>query len=254
MHLPDYTFLCDIARQAGKEIMGFYPPRPDQIDQKSDQSPVTLADKAADRIILDALQARYPHVACVTEEQAETHTAQTGAFFLVDPLDGTKEFIHARGDFTVNIAYLEAGTPLMGVIYMPVKDQLYFTTAAQEAFVQEAHGAVRRISADMCDPDAPVRVVASRSHMDAKTKEFLTSYTVSEQKSAGSSLKFATVAEGQADIYPRFGPTMEWDIAAGDAILRAAGGMVIDWNTQEPMCYGKPDFRNGPFVAFGQRG
>lgn len=240
--------------EAGRVIMEVYG-RPDVgVREKADTSPVTEADEAADAIIYAGLKEAFPDFPIVTEEQAATHDIDVKSFLIVDPLDGTKEFIKRRGDFTVNIALVEDGTPTLGVVYAPAKGRMFFTPAEGGA-VEEAGmfdpatvGPTKPIK--VSDPDAnALRVVASKSHRDQATDDYIARYNVVDMVSAGSSLKFCLVAAGEADFYPRLGPTMEWDTAAGHAVLAAAGGIVLDKATHEPLVYGKEGFRNPFFLA-----
>lgn len=243
-----------LAIEAGAAIMAIYE-RPDMdVREKSDASPVTEADEAADRIISAGLRAAFPDIALVTEEQAASHDLQASRFFIVDPLDGTKEFIKRRGDFTVNIALVEDGVPVQGVVYAPAKGRMFHTLAEggaveeQGAFDPEATGAT--VPLQMRSPDAgALIVVASKSHRDAATDAYIARYTVADMRSAGSSLKFCLLAAGEADFYPRLGRTMEWDTAAGHAVLAAAGGEVLDFDTHAPLRYGKPGYANPFFIA-----
>ncbi|MDH3264773.1 MAG: 3'(2'),5'-bisphosphate nucleotidase CysQ, partial [Paracoccaceae bacterium] len=219
-----------LALEAGERIMAIYGAPDFEVRAKSDASPVTEADEAADRLIAEGLRATFPDVLLVTEEQAATHTDRAARFLIVDPLDGTKEFVQRRGDFTVNIAYVENGVPVRGLVYAPAKGRLFYTTADGRAVEEDAPfgaepGVLRPISVARPDNGA-LRVVASKSHRDAATDAYIARYSVADFKSAGSSLKFCLVAAGEADLYPRLGRTMEWDTAAGDAVLRAAGGQV----------------------------
>jgi len=245
--------LRDLALAAGAEIMA-HRAAGVSVERKSDRSPVTDADRAADALISAGLARAFPDIPCVTEEAAESHAVRAPQFFIVDPLDGTREFIRGDGDFTVNIALIDGGVPVAGVIFAPVRRRLFYTTATGGA-VEEAPGpgggwpGTRRPMRVARPDPAGVRVVASRSHRDPETEAFIVRFDVAAVASAGSSLKFCLVAAGEADLYPRFGPTMEWDIAAGDAILRAAGGQLIDLRTRAPMAYGKPGWLNGPFAA-----
>jgi 3'(2'), 5'-bisphosphate nucleotidase len=243
-----------LAIEAGAEIMKFYEGESLEVEAKADESPVTAADKAADAVIWKGLSAAFPDIAVVTEEKASSHRTQAAEFFIVDPLDGTKEFIQKRGDFTVNIALVRNGTPVLGVVYAPAKGRLFYTSAAGGAV--EEHGVhdpatpgpVSSISAGT--PGAGgLAVVASKSHRDAATEAYIARYDVSDFKSAGSSLKFCLVATGEAVLYPRLGRTMEWDTAAGDAVLRAAGGQVVRFDDHTPLQYGKPGFENPFFIA-----
>ncbi|MCR9150845.1 MAG: 3'(2'),5'-bisphosphate nucleotidase CysQ [Rhodobacteraceae bacterium] len=244
-----------LALEAGDAIMEIYDSGDLGTRAKDDASPVTLADEAADRLIAAGLRAAFPDVALVTEEQAATHSARAATFLIVDPLDGTKEFVQRRGDFTVNIAYVENGVPLRGVVYAPAKGRLFYTTAdgraVEEAgpFDRETPGDRRPITVSTPDNRA-LMVVASKSHRDAATDDYIAKYAVRDMTSAGSSLKFCLVATGEADLYPRLGRTMEWDTAAGDAVLRGAGGEVVRFDDHTALSYGKPGFENPFFIAF----
>jgi 3'(2'), 5'-bisphosphate nucleotidase len=189
-------------------------------------------------------------VPVVAEEQAAAgRISQVGSrFFLVDPVDGTKEFVKRGGEFTVNIGEIVDSEPAGGVVLAPAIGRLFVGAAGEGAF-ELSNGALRDIACRAPAPDGLV-AVSSRSHPDAKTDELLKSMPIKGHTNAGSSLKFCLVAAGEADIYPRAGTTMEWDTAAGHAVLRAAGGTVTNWDGS-PFLYGKPDFRNGPFIARG---
>ncbi len=246
--------LRGLALEAGAAIMEIYQ-RPDfEVRTKSDASPLTEADEAADRIISAGLRARFPEIALVTEEQVESHALQAMRFFIVDPLDGTKEFVQRRGDFTVNIALVEDGVPVQGVVYAPAKGRMFYTRAdgsaveEQGPFTSAQPGAVTPLVMRAPDPEALV-VVASKSHRDAATDTYIARYKVADMRSAGSSLKFCLLAAGEADFYPRLGRTMEWDTAAGHAVLRGAGGEVLDFHTHAPLRYGKPGYANPFFIA-----
>lgn len=243
-----------LALEAGTAIMGVYE-RPDfDVQVKSDDSPVTEADELADRIIRDGLRDAFPDMLVVTEETKASHGKTASRFFIVDPLDGTKEFIRRRGDFTVNIAFVEDGVPLRGVVYAPAKGRLFYTLADGQSveekppFHGEEPGPVQPISVSKPDNDA-LMVVASKSHRDQATDDYIGMYSVRDMTSAGSSLKFCLVATGEADLYPRLGPTMEWDTAAGDAVLRGAGGHVVFFDGHAPFHYGKAAYRNPFFIA-----
>ena len=244
--------LTRLAREAGQAIMAVYD-RPDfAVSTKADASPVTEADLAADRIIVAGLEAAWPGIPVVTEERAESHDLGIGAtHFLVDPLDGTKEFVNRRGDFTVNIALIEEGRPVAGVVFAPAVGRLFRTQAGGGAVEVLADG--RAVPLAVADADnAALRVVASKSHRDAATDAYIARYAVGAFKSAGSSLKFCLLAAGEADLYPRLGRTMEWDTAAADAVLRAAGGQVVTFEGRKPLDYGKIDRANPFFIAYGR--
>jgi 3'(2'), 5'-bisphosphate nucleotidase len=242
--------LCEIAREAGAAILKVYASE-FEVRRKSDRSPVTDADLIAEGIIVSALSRLMPSVPVVSEEDADGQVAPpAGArFWLVDPLDGTREFVRRNGEFTVNIALVEAGSPLLGVIYAPAKEVLYFGAAPTGAF-EERDGERRRIACSRPPVDG-LRVITSRSSADnAPWRTLLGGRRVASCATMGSSLKFGVLASGQADIYPRIGRTSEWDTAAGHAIVAAAGGRVTDAEGVE-LSYGKPGFRNPSFVASG---
>jgi 3'(2'),5'-bisphosphate nucleotidase len=250
--------LAEIALAAGPSVMEEYA-KAGAAREKADGSPVTAADERAEAILLERLAAFAPGVAVVAEEACAAGAALVSPrrFFLVDPLDGTREFLARNGEFTVNIGLIEDGRPVAGAVYAPALGEVWF--GGVRAFSAEA-----RLGRPLSDEQTPLAVrpasarlaaLASRSHSDAATEAFLTRLNVAERLSAGSSLKFCRVAEGVADIYPRFGPTMEWDTAAADAVLRAAGGMTLGLDGR-PLRYGKLDLglRNAGFLALGDVG
>lgn len=251
----DKTALLDrivaIARDAGTVILPYY--RADTaVDDKADGSPVTAADRAAEVVILAALKALTPEIPVVAEESAEAGRipdVSGGRFWLVDPLDGTKEFINRRDDFTVNIGLIENGTPVLGVVLTPVDGMAWAGVVGGGAWEEDGAGNRRPIAVRRPDP-AGVTVVASKSHRNPELEDYIATLTVTESVSRGSALKFCLVARGEADIYPRTGPTMEWDTAAGHAVLLAAGGSLTTFDGK-PFLYSKPDFRNGHFIARG---
>lgn len=223
---------------------------------KADGSPVTAADLASDEIIRDCLHRNIPDLPVVTEETC-TGAAPLNAhrFVLVDPLDGTKEFIQGKEEFTVNIALIEAGSPVAGAVYAPALRQLYL--GGTNAYKLDTHANDGTLSFSKMHsisvrpaPSQGWRAVVSRSHLDATTKTWVECYGITDLRPSGSSLKFCVIAEGEADIYPCFAPTMEWDTAAGHTVLLAAGGAVTDLDGR-PMHYGKPNYRNGEFIAWG---
>jgi 3'(2'), 5'-bisphosphate nucleotidase len=229
-----------------------------EVHTKADDSPVTIADHIAEEIILRQLASHAPGTVVVAEEQAAAGLVPqlTAEFFLVDPLDGTKEFVHKRGEFTVNIALIRGAAPALGVVYAPASGQLFAANVAAGQALRatlDPHHPLLTTLAPMrvrAVPAAGVTAVASRSHRTPETDAYLAHYTVADLVSVGSSLKFCMVAAGEADLYPRLGPTMEWDTAAGHAVLVAAGGRVLGPDGQ-PLRYGKPQFRNPWFVASG---
>lgn len=245
-----------IAIAAGRLILEIYDTDFD-VETKSDKSPVTEADQRAETLILAGLQKLCPTVPVVAEEEAAAGNIPevSDRFILVDPLDGTREFVNKNGEFTVNIALVEQGVPTVGVVYAPAKGRLFWTAGPGQAFEASLDGRTDTTYADPMPisvnqqdhPDGLV-VVASRSHRDHKTDELLNHYKVRDMKAAGSSLKFCLVATGEADLYPRHGRTMEWDTAAGQAVLLGAGGVVNDLHGK-PLLYGKNEFENPFFIA-----
>ena len=254
----DFERLTKVMRKAalvaGDAIMEIYAADDFDVRAKSDDSPVTAADEAADVIISAALRSAFPDVALVTEEQSASHDVEARSFFIVDPLDGTKEFVQRRGDFTVNIAYVVDGVPVRGIVYAPARDRLFYTDANGQSveehgpFDKDKIGNVMAISVSQPD-NAALMVVASKSHRDQATDDYIGKYQVRDMTSAGSSLKFCLVATGEADLYPRLGRTMEWDTAAGHAVLSGAGGVVVRFDDHTPLTYGKPGYENPFFIA-----
>ena len=237
-----------LALEAGDKIMEIYARDTFEVRSKADDSPVTEADEAADALISAGLRAAFPDIALVTEEQADSHSVSADRFFIVDPLDGTKEFVHRRGDFTVNIALVENGTPVLGVVFAPAKKRLFYTDATGQTVEESQDGTIKPLHVSAPDNNALI-VVASKSHRDAATDEYINKYKVSDSAAAGSSLKFCLVAAGEADLYPRLGRTMEWDTAAGHAVLLGAGGKVVRFDDHTPLKYGKPIYENPFFIA-----
>jgi len=243
-----------LALRAGDRIMEIYGSEDFAVRTKSDDSPVTLADEAADAIISAGLRREFPQVTLVTEEQAASHAQKAASFLIVDPLDGTKEFIKRRGDFTVNIAYVENGVPVRGVVYAPAKGRLFYTDAHGRSveetgvFDKATVGTLKPIRVSTPDNSALI-VVASKSHRDQATDDYIAKYATADMTGAGSSLKFCLVATGEADLYPRLGRTMEWDTAAGHAVLAGAGGQVVRFDDHTPLSYGKPGYENPFFIA-----
>jgi len=245
--------LTALVRAAGQEVMARYPDAADAPCVKADGSPVTAADLAADAILVAGLARAYPDIPVVTEERAATHDmglggAPGGAHFLVDPLDGTREFIARRDEFTVNVALIERGAPVAGVVFAPAQGRLFRTDHAGGAREERDDGRPRPIRVAAPGPEG-LRVVVSRSHRDAATNAYIARCRTASVTGTGSSLKFCLIAAGEADLYPRFGRTMEWDTAAGQAVLRAAGGVVERIDGGGPLRYGKHGRENPDFVA-----
>jgi len=245
--------MVEIARSAGALIMRHYAGDSER-RHKADKSPVTAADEEAEILILEALHLAAPGIPVIAEESAAAGKLPDiagGVFLLVDPLDGTKEFLNKNGEFTVNIALIERGTPTAGVVFAPAVGRLFWGSAAG-AF-EEANGQTRQIQT-RATPKGGMTAIASRSHRDRLTDEYLAHYPIANLIAAGSSLKFCVIAAGEADLYPRHGPTMEWDTAAGDAVLRAAGGRVTRLDGKTPLTYGnaRERYQNPSFVAWGR--
>jgi len=245
-----------IALRAGQAIMKVRPAAASNPHTKSDGSPVTAADLASDEIIRHALAGDLPGVPVITEESCAAATVNDAErFILVDPLDGTREFIKGSEEFTVNIALIERGTPVAGAVYAPALRRLYVGGAnahrleVASADAEPKFDGMKPIRVRRPPPEG-WHVAVSRSHLDPDTQQWIDRHRVAELRPAGSSLKFCAVAEGEADVYPRLGPTMEWDTAAGHAVLCAAGGRVTDPDGR-PITYGKPGYRNGYFIAWG---
>ena len=221
---------------------------PAGVREKHDRSPVTLADEVAHGIILEGLHGLDPATPIISEEdEAASFATRSGwrRFWLVDPLDGTKEFIKHRAEFTVNIALVEDGEPVLGVVLAPALNLLYWAVKGEGAWREENGGGPQRIYSDTPTAGMPLTVVESLSHPSPELEAYLQTIPVARRVKAGSSLKFCWVAEGRADIYPRLGPTMEWDVAAGDCVYRQSGR---DRERVSPLTYNKPDLRNASFI------
>ncbi len=248
--------LIAAAIEAGAAIMAVFEGDFD-VQVKADRSPVTVADQEAEAVILDALARLAPGVPVVAEEEAAAGRIPDVAerFFLVDPLDGTKEFIRRGTDFTVNIGLIENGAPTLGVVFAPARATLYVGDVALNDAWREARrpgdtAGGAKIALKVKPPGDRLTAVASKSHDTPETEAYLKAQGVAERVSIGSSLKFCLVASGDADLYPRPAPTCEWDTAAGHAVLLAAGGVVYDLSGA-PLPYGKPKFFNPGFLALG---
>lgn len=240
----------EAALSAGEEILKVYQSGDFSIEAKSDNSPLTLADKAAHNEIVSYLEKT--NIPILSEEGRDIpfdERSKWKYFWMVDPLDGTKEFIKKNGEFTVNIALIHNGEPVLGVVYPPVLDEMYFATKGEGSFL-EKEGRQERLSTSRKKlVDLNLKVVASRSHMSKETEDYLSNLDNPEIVSKGSSLKFLLVASGEADLYPRFGPTMEWDTAAADIIVREAGGIVTLEDHKTPLTYNKQNLLNPCFVV-----
>ena len=266
--LPYLTMLLEallpVARQAGSVIMEIYA-SPFVVRGKEDDSPVTDADLAAEAVILKALAQLTPAIPVVAEEQmsAGHEPEPSHSFWLIDPLDGTREFVKRNGEFTVNIGLVADSLPILGIVYAPAIDRLFAGVCAASVdptglnnapgFAFEEREGKRRSIECRLVPTSDLTVACSRSHgREDDLDEFLKPWQVKNRVRIGSSLKFGLIAAGEADLYPRLSPTMEWDTAAGHAVVRAAGGAVTD-RQHEELRYGKTAFRNGDFFAWGRR-
>lgn len=237
---------------AGEAILKIMQSGDFEVERKDDHSPVTEADEAAEAILLKAIREVAPGVPVIAEEQAEAKGLPEDGyseFFLVDPLDGTKEFINRRDGFTVNVALIQKGISIFGLVYAPARGEIFIGLGPYGAFKAKGPGdAWQKIS--VRKHAKPLTIVASLSHRNPATEDYLAHYPEARIASIGSSLKFCLVAEGKADLYPRFGPTMEWDTAAGHAVLASAGGKVFNPDGTE-FSYNKDGFKNGFFIAVG---
>ncbi len=249
----DINDIILIAKKAGVAIMEYYEKNP-EVEYKEDNSPLTAADTAAHNIISHGLKEKYSDIPCISEEGSTPSYDERKDwqyFWLVDPLDGTKEFIGRRGDFTVNIALINGDGPVLGVIYVPAKGLLYFASKDGGAWKAEDNGEASRISVRKAASTDGLIAVGSRLHSSKEEEQFLSKFAIKEKKSYGSSLKLCAVAEGTADIYPRFNPTWEWDTAAGQCIVETAGGTVVDASGRR-LTYNKPSLKNENFIVIGQ--
>lgn len=260
MHFNDIKIneLESIARKAGDKILEIYHSASDdwEVSMKSDDSPLTKADQASNEIICSELERLYPEIPIISEENKEVPyeaRSKYNLFWLVDPLDGTKEFIKRNGEFTVNIALVEKTRVVMGVVFVPVLNKLYWARKDEGSFLLEEGKEAQRLSAQGFSlEDEGLVFVASRSHINEETKAFINRFSKPESTSMGSSLKLVLVAEGKAHIYPRLGPTMEWDTAAAQIIVEEAGGKVVNYKDEKTFTYNKESLLNGYFVVYGK--
>lgn len=245
----DIDTITELARQAGRAILEVYGTE-FGVEEKEDRSPLTLADMRSHAILSQGLTERHPDIPVLSEEGKAIEASirqEWSRFWLVDPLDGTKEFIKRNGEFTINIALIEGRTPVIGVIYIPVQDRLYVGQTGEGCW-EVADGTVRRLTIEPGAMPRTIRVIKSRSHPSPNLQTLLELLPNHEVVMRGSALKFCSIAKGEADFYPRLGPTWEWDTAAGDAIVRAAGGVTVDLQGKA-LVYNKATLLNGPFMA-----
>jgi 3'(2'), 5'-bisphosphate nucleotidase len=247
-NLDDMKKIITIAKQAGEAIMQIYQ-KDVSVEYKEDQSPLTEADLASHHLICDELSKFYPDIPILSEESADSFKLadENACYWCVDPLDGTKEFIKKNDEFTVNIALIQNQQPILGVIGLPAKNIVYAAVKGKGAFKQKDDNEFQRIRVKLQDPDH-LTFAVSRSHLDNQTKAMVDEYQA-EMLPAGSALKLAYVAEGLVDVYPRFGPTMLWDVAAGQCIIEEAGGKVLRADHHHPMTYNINHMKNDSFIA-----
>ena len=252
----DIEYLVELARKAGRAIMTIYRSEI-EVEHKEDNSPLTQADRMSHELIMAGLGSKYPDIPIISEEQKNLGydvRKNWETLWLVDPLDGTKEFIKKNGEFTVNIALVHNGEPVLGVVDCPALDKTYFAKKGEGAFRQDYDQEPRSIKNGLHYSEKKnLTVVASRSHLSQEVTDFVDDLKGQgkeiEYLSAGSSLKFCLVAEGAADVYPRLAPTMEWDTGAADAVVREAGKRVLDYNTKENLQYNKENLLNPWFIV-----
>jgi 3'(2'), 5'-bisphosphate nucleotidase len=250
-NLDDMKKIITIAKQAGEMIMQIYK-KDFSVEYKEDQSPLTEADLASHHLICGELNKLYPDIPILSEESAEAFTLpdENSSFWCVDPLDGTKEFIKKNDEFTVNMALIQNQQPILGVIGVPAKNMVYAAVKGQGSFKQKESNALQKIHVKSQDPDH-LTFAVSRSHLDDHTKAMVDEYEA-QILQAGSALKLAYVAEGLVDVYPRFGPTMLWDVAAGQCIIEEAGGKVLWADQKKPMTYNINHLKNESFIAMNK--
>ncbi|MEZ7839017.1 MAG: 3'(2'),5'-bisphosphate nucleotidase CysQ [Flavobacteriales bacterium] len=251
--VPDFEMLLELAKnaalQAGKEILKVYNSDDFGVESKSDESPLTKADKAAHYKIVELLEDS--NLPILSEEGTEVpfeERSKWGYFWMVDPLDGTKEFIKRNGEFTVNIALIHKGSPVMGIVYTPVVDELFYAHNTIGAYKVDSLG-VHKLNPSAPENLTGLRVVASRSHLNEETKSFMDQLLNPAIVSMGSSLKFLAIADSKADVYPRYAPTMEWDSAAAHGICKVLGIEVLNLETNEPVSYNKENLLNPYFIV-----
>jgi 3'(2'), 5'-bisphosphate nucleotidase len=255
--------IFEIIVRAGNEIIKVYQSNDFQVEMKSDKTPLTIADKNSNHVIVDGLKKIFPKIPILSEESKKTpfQTRKEWEYlWIIDPLDGTKEFIKKNGEFSINLALVKDGTPIFGILYLPVKDILYYAVKGYGAYKKENSGIFKRLFNSDEDKeyekiaDSPKRIIISRSHYTEETQQFVKEIEKQFSKvqliSVGSAMKIAYLAEGKADIYPRLAPTMEWDIAAGQIVLEESGGEILDFYEKTPLIYNKENLRNPWFVAY----
>jgi 3'(2'), 5'-bisphosphate nucleotidase len=257
IQLPMIEEVKKIAIAAGNQILNIYrSSKSIELEFKEDQSPLTLADRLSHEAIDEGLKQLNPEIPIISEEGENIRYEERktyGSYWLVDPLDGTREFLNRTDEFTVNIALMRNGSPELGVVYVPVSSELYWAVRDQGAFKMEKTNTIQRLSAHTIDLEAKnLRILCSRSHINNATKEYIQKFNDPTLIATGSSLKFLWIAENKADIYPRLGPTMEWDTAAAQVILQEAGGRIERYEDGMLLDYNKRSLKNPHFVAFAK--
>ena len=249
--------VIEVAKEAGAAILSVYNDEASfETELKDDKSPLTRADKLANEVIVEGLEKLpeiYPIISEENKQIAYDERKNFETFWLVDPLDGTKEFIKRNGEFTVNIALVKNGSPIMGVVYVPVSQDLYWAVKGEGAYYGSFDDAQRLLANEYKLTDSGLRVVCSRSHINQATQDFIDKLDAPEAVSKGSSLKFLLIASGKAEVYPRMGPTMEWDTGAAQIILEESGGSILQLETNEPLEYNKENLLNPYFIATGRQ-
>ena len=241
--------LIELATEAGITIREIYESGKFSTSIKSDRTPVTTADEEANKMILRGLNQQFPNIPAISEE-SENRVLEKQAFFIIDPLDGTKGFLNKTDNFTVNIAFINNREPELGVIYSPISGELFYTSLDRESFKYNYLEKTQKVKiSGKVENREALTLITSENNFVGRESKILKVDCEHDILKIGSSIKFCRLAEGKADIYPRFGRTMEWDTAAGHAILKYAGGSLIDINTQKELVYGKKDYENGSFIA-----
>ncbi len=243
--------LISVSQEAGAGILRLWKSERLQISLKEDASPVTQADQQSHDLISERISALTPHIPIVSEEHSANHLEDyhEQLFWLLDPLDGTKEFIAGRADFCINLALIQDHQPIVGLLALPAYQTLYWAIKGEGAFKRLPSGSTVRLANHQHTLSSVIRMVCSLSHLDPRTKQYLSLYPQADVKAFGGARKMIALAEKEADLYPRFGPTMEWDTAAPHIILQECGGEIWDVATTQPLRYGKPGFKNDSFIG-----
>jgi 3'(2'), 5'-bisphosphate nucleotidase len=251
--LPYQELIISVAQKAGKAILEIYHSADFGIEAKADNSPLTLADQAAHQVIVESLKdTPFPMLSEEGKSIEYSERKDWEYFWMVDPLDGTKEFIKKNGEFTVNIALIHQNRPVLGVVHAPVLGTTFYALKGQGCYKQVGDERQKLLADDTDTLPEVFKIIASRSHMNEETTQFINQYPTHELLSMGSSLKFTLIAEGKAHVYPRAAPTMEWDTAAAQIVVEEAGGQVFQFGTENPVLYNKENLLNPYFVVYGK--